>query len=557
MGTYTFNGSTTGLNPYAAFMLGIPDKTGLDEVTTPDTNAHAIHWAGFAQDDWKATPHLTINFGMRWEYHPPFADAFNNLAVMLPDTYSVINGVTVHGSVAIPAAFVPLVNPLFAASIAPTPIVTNIQAGLNRTLHTNQLTDFAPRIGFAWRPFGNDKTVIRAGYGKYIEAMLGTLADAAWGVPASDVGVFTNSVVNGQPTLSMPYPFPAYLGQPGSQSFSASGVVNYKDPFVQQWNFTIERNLGFNTGLRLSYDGNHGSQLGYSENLNQVAPNTIGFAKASAGEPYPLWAYISQEMNGGRSNYDAITIAGNKRLSHGLQFTNSYTFARNLANNQGYDPTAFGSQGGGTVSDIYNINLDYGNVSYTHRSRFLSTFLYELPFGRKGMLFNQANGFVDQIIGGWQLSGVMLFQTGPFLTIVAPGADPAGNNAENLSGAQRADIVPGVPLYPANKSVAGWINPAAFVKPANNIGRIGDSPVGAVVGPGTQAVSLSLFKTFPFGERARLQLGAAAANALNHPNYAVPSNLSVGTSGFGSVVNVQSQENGGPRSLMVTGRLTF
>jgi hypothetical protein len=355
----------------------------------------------------------------------------------------------------------------------------------------------------------------------------------------------------------MPYPFPSNIAQPGSQTFSASGEVNYKDPFVQQWNFTIERDLGFNTGLRLSYDGNHGTNLGYSENLDQVAPNTVGYAVAKAGAPYPLWAGISQDETGARSNYNAVTIAGNKRFSHGLQFTNSYTFAKNLSDAPGYDPTAFGSQAGGRASDTYDLNLDYGNVAFTHRSRFLSTFLYELPFGKKGMFLNKANGFVDSVIGGWQLSGVVLFQTGPFLTIVAPGADPAGNNAENLTGAQRADIVPGVPLYPANQGVAEWINPAAFVKPANNIGRIGDSPVGAVVGPGTQAVSLSLFKTFSVLEKARLQFGVAAANALNHPNYAVPSNLSVGTSGFGSITNVQTQENGGPRSLMVTGRITF
>jgi hypothetical protein len=556
-GEYTFNGSETGLNPFAAFLLGIPDRTVIGEVTTPDTNAHSIHYGVFAQDDWKATRNLTINFGMRWEYHPPFTDAFNNLAVFLPNTYNVINGVTVHGSVAVPNAFIPLVNSVFAASILPTPIIPASQAGLNSTLHTNQLTDFAPRIGFAWRPFGNDKTVVRGGYGKYIEAMLGTLASAAWGVPASDVGTFTNSIVNGKPTLTMPYPFPSNIAQPGSQNFDLSGAVNYKDPYVQQWNFTLERDLGFNTGLRLSYDGNHGANLGYTQNLNQVAPNTIGFTAASAGAPYPLWAYIAQEANGARSNYNAVTIAANKRMSHGLQFTNSYTYAKNLSNAQGYDPTAFGTQAGGTVSDIYNLNLDYGNVSFTHQSRFLSTFLYELPFGKKGMFLNKANAFVDGIVGGWQLSGVMLFQTGPFMTVIAPGADPAGNNSENESGAGRADIVPGVPLYPANQSVHEWINPAAFVKPANNIGRIGDSPVGSVIGPGTQAVSLSLFKSFSILEKARLQIGAAAANALNHPNYATPGNLSVGTSGFGSITNVQSQENGGPRSLMVTGRLTF
>jgi Carboxypeptidase regulatory-like domain len=557
VGQYTFNGSVSGMNPFEAFLLGIPDRTVIGEVTTPDTNAHAFHYGAFAQDDWKATAHLTINFGMRWEYHPPFTDGFNNLAVFLPNTYNVINGVTVHGSVAVPNAFIPLVNPVFAGSIAPTPIIPASQAGLNSTLHTNQLTDFAPRIGFAWRPFGNDKTVVRGGYGKYIEAMLGTLASAAWGVPASDVGTFTNKIVNGKPILSMPYPFPSNLEQPGSQSFQLSGVVNYKDPYVQQWNFTLERDLGFNTGLRLSYDGNHGSNLGYTQNLNQVAPNTIGYSAASAGAPYPLWGYIAQEANGARSNYNAVTAAANKRMSRGLQFTSSYTFAKNLSNAQGYNPTAFGTQAGGTVSDIYNINLDYGNVSFTHSSRFLSTFLYELPFGKSRMFLNKANALVDGVVGGWQLSGVMLFQTGPFLTVIAPGADPAGNNSENTSGAGRADIVPGVPSYPTNQSVHEWINPAAFVKPANNIGRIGDSPVGAIIGPGTQAVSLSLFKTFSILEKARLQIGAAAANALNHPNYAAPGNLSIGTSGFGSITNVQSQENGGPRSLMVTGRLTF
>ena len=555
MGSYTFNGSVSGMNPYQAFMLGIPDRTGVGIVDAPDSNGSAVHYALFAQDDWKVTPYLTVNYGMRWEYHPPFTDAWKNIAVFLPDSYSVINGVTVHGAVAV-AEGAP-VNSVFAGSIAPTPIITANQAGLPNTLHSSDKTSFGPRIGFAWRPFKDDKTVIRGGYGRFIEAMLGTLTGAGWVVQSSDVGSFTNTIVNGAPTLTLAHPFPANLAQNGSQSFQLSADVHYRDPYVQQWNFTIERSLGFGTGIRVTYDGNHGSDIGYTQNLAQVAPNTIGFAKAAAGSAYPLWAYIAQESTGARSNYHAFTVAGNKRMSHGLQFASSYSFAKNLSNGQGYNPTAFASQSGGTVTDIYNINLDYGNVAFTHRNRFLTTFLYELPFGRNKMLVSKANGFVDALIGGWQLSGVLLFQTGPFLTVVAPGADPSGNNSVNTSGAGRADIVSGVPLYPANQGIGGWINPAAFVKPANNIGRPGNSPVGAVVGPGTEAVSLSLFKTFQIKERMRIQVGAAASNALNHPNYAVPSNLSIGTAGFSSITNVQSQENGGPRSIQVTGRLSF
>ncbi len=555
-GEYTFNGSISGMNPYQAFMLGIPDTTTVGIVDVPDSNGNAIHYGVYAQDDWKVTSHLTVNYGLRWEYHPPFHDFLNNIAVFLPDNYAVINGQTVHGAVAVSPGAV--VDPTFAASIAPSPILSPTQAGLPNTLHYSDLTSFAPRIGFAWRPFKSDKTVIRGGYGKFIEAMLGTLTSAGWGVQSSYVGTFTNSIVNGQPTLSMATsPFPANLAQPGVQNFELSGAVHYVDPYVQQWNFTIEQDLGFNTGVRVSYDGNHGTNLGYTENLNQVAPNTIGFAKASAGQPYPSWSYIAQEANGARSNYDALTVSFHKRMSNGLQFNSSYAFAKNLSNGQGYNPTAFPTQAGGTVSDIYNINLDYGNVSFTHRERFQTTFLYDLPFGRKGMFLNKSNKFVDSIVGGWELSGVALFQTGPFMTVIAPGADPAGNNSDNTSGAGRADIISGVPLYPTNQGVADWINPAAFVKPTSNIGRIGDSPVGSVVGPGTQAVSLSIFKSVAIREGIRFQFGASASNAFNHPNYAVPSNLKIGTAGFSSLTNVQTTENGGPRSIQATARLTF
>jgi hypothetical protein len=557
MGVYTFNGSVSGLRPFNAFLLGIPDQTSITEVTTTDTNAHAIHYAMFAQDDWKVTPHLTINYGLRWEYHPAFGDSYSNNAVLLPDAYTVTNGVTVHGTVVVPDAFLSQVNQVFAESIARTPVIGAAEAGLPQTLHVADKTSFAPRIGFAWRPFGNDKTVIRAGYGRFIETVLGTLASAGWGIAAGYTGTFTNSIVNGTPTLSMPYPFPSNLAQPGVQQFVSTTPVRYRDPKIDQWNFTFERDLGKNIGIRLSYDGNHGSDIGYTDNLNQVAPNTIGFAKAVLSAPYPLWAVIFDHRSGARSNYGALTVEANKRLSRGLQFSSSYAFAKGLSNGQGFNPGGYTSQGGGTVSDIYNIDLDYGPVPYIRTNRWLSTFLYELPFGRKGTLLSGANRFADAIVGGWQVAGVMLFQSGPRLNVVAPGVDPAGNNSVNVSGAGRADIVSGVPLYPANRSIAGWVNPAAFVKPANNIGRIGDSPIGAIRGPGTQAVSLSLTKTIVMGERLRFQIGAAASNALNHPNYAPPSNLSLGTAGFSSINNVQSQDAGGPRAIQVTARLRF
>jgi hypothetical protein len=162
-------------------------------------------------------------------------------------------------------------------------------------------------------------------------------------------------------------------------------------------------------------------------------------------------------------------------------------------------------------------SLDYGNVSYTRKHRFLGTFLYDLPFGKGRLLGANANGFLDRIIGGWELAGVLLFESGPFLTVTAPGTDPSGTGFDFFN-AGRADIVSGVPLYPAGRNIYNWINTASLALPANNTGTWPAEGVGTYVGPGTQAVSLSLFKAVPINGRVRMQLGVAATNMLNHPN---------------------------------------
>ncbi|HTS24448.1 MAG TPA: TonB-dependent receptor [Bryobacteraceae bacterium] len=551
MGSYSFNNSvTSGLigSPLGAFLLGIPDSSGMATVLNPDTDGYANHYAAYVQDDWKVTERLTVNFGLRYEYHPAFRDHYNNTANFLLDSNSIQNGTPVHGAVVIPDAAVKLINPAFTESIAPTPILTASQAGMPQSLRYSEKFDFAPRIGFAWRL--SNKTVIRGGYGKYIEAELGALINAAWAVEASDVAKFTNQIVNGKPLYSFPYALPADLAQPGSQVFDLAGDIHYKDPYVQQWNVTVERDLGFQTGLRVSYDGSHGTNLGVTTNPDQVPANTVGFAAAAKAAPYPLLAQIVYLTNAARSNYNAITVALNKRMSRGLQFQVSYNHAKNLSNGGGYAPSGFAGEGGGTLSDPSNPNLDYGNVAYTRRDRFETTFLYNLPFG------HAQNRVVRQLAGGWELAGVLLFQSGPFLTVVASGADPSGTNFPNLQGSGRTDILSGVALYPAKQTPAQWLNAGAFAVPANNIGRFGNEPVGAVNGPGTQAVSLSLFRSIAFTERLRLRFGVAAANALNHPNYGNPG-LTLNTSTFGTITTLQSAEGAGPRQVQLTGRITF
>jgi hypothetical protein len=567
LGRFNFNGSVssdlltngvvTPYEPVEAFLLGIPDSTSIATVIEPDTHAYAAHYAGFAQDDWKLSSRLTLNFGLRYEYHPMLRDHLNNTTNFLPDYTSTVNGQVVNGAVVIPnqAAF-SILNPNFAQSIYPTPILTAAQAGIPASLRDSQKTDFAPRVGFAWQPFSNGRTVIRGGYGRFIEALMGSMVDDAWGVDTSDVANFTNSISGGKATYTFPYPYPSNLAQPGSQAFyQAFDAKHYKDPYVEEWDFTIEHDLGKGVGIRASYDGNHGAKLGVITNANEVQPNTIGFAAASASAPFPLWDYIAYQKSIAMSNYNAFTIAVQKRFSGGLQFQASYILTKNLADNAGYDPVYFTGEAGGTISNQFNPRLDYGNVSFSHRQRFLATFLYELPIGKGKLLARNANGLLDRVIGGWELAGVVVAETGPYLTILA-GNDPSGTGFPELVGDGRADTVAGVSPY-TGQSLNQWINPAAFATPANNIGRFGNSSVGAVTGPGTQAVSLSLFKGVAITERIRMQIGASAANAFNHPNYDVPGNLTVGTSGFAQIGNLQSAEGAGPRSLQLGGRINF
>ena len=558
-GQYGFNGSSsvegTIGDPYAAFLLGYPDYTYFAQVVNPNMNGLGYSYAVFAQDDWKITSTLTLNLGLRYELHPPLKDVQGNTADFLPDWSGIVNGQQVTGAVVIPnQAAQQWTNPGFVSSIAPTPILTAKQAGVPEKLRYTDKNDFGPRIGFAWRPFHNNKTVLRGGYGRFIEAPLGFSLLSGWAVSSSSVQFFGNDYdSSGNPILSFPSPFPASLNTSGGQSFYYAFPVKYKDPTVMQWNLSFERDLGFNTGLRLSYVGSHGSHLETMVDLNQVHPNTTGYSNQTL--PFPLWGVIQSVNNGAESNYNAMTVEVHKRFSNGLQFQSSYAFTRDLSDEAGAAPASFVGAGGSWVTDRFHLGLDYGNVAYDRRHRFLTTYLYELPFGHGKKFFANSNGFLNTAVGGWEVAGVVLVQSGPFLTPYEASTDPSGTNMINVVGLTRPDIVSGVSPY-GNRSASNYLNPAAWAIPPDNIGRFGNAPVGGVVGPGTKAVSLSLMKSIGFAESAKFQFGAQISNLFNHRNYDVP-NMALDTGAFGTITSLQKAEGAGPRAMQLTARISF
>jgi len=565
LGRYYFNkasavGTTVGV-PFASFLLGYPDQTQTADVLAPDMNGRGNAYAFYVQDDWKVTPDLTLNFGLRYEYHPMLRDKYENSAQFLPDTYTSINGVNVRGAVVVPTTYALNNNvlPSFRNGISPLPILTAQQAGISSSLVSVSKDDFAPRFGFAWRPLHNDKTVIRGGFGRFIAGALGGNVVGGWAVSASATNTYTNAYSSsGAPNLAFPSPFgTGSTTSTGSLDFDYAITPHYNDPTVQQWNLTVEQDLGFDTGLRVSYAGSHGQNLGLTVDANQLAYGT-GTPNLNQ-RPFPELNSIYQVRNLASSNYHAMTVEANHRMTRGLQFQGSYTFARNLSEEGGMNPTANATETGGSPSDTYHPGLDYGNVIYTRRHRFMASFLYDLPFGHGKMFLSNSNYLVNTLVNDWQLSGYYLQQSGPFLTPITSSVDPTGSGmiTKGWQSYARPDVVPGVSPYLTGKGARNLLNPAAFVQPGANIGRQGTASVGSVVGPGTNTFSTSLMKSLSFSERFKFQMGAQVQNLFNHHNFDIPTSLDISTSNFGQITNMQTKDNAGPRAIALTARLSF
>ncbi len=564
-GQYNFNNSTSYTNPlgnasigdsFTGFLLGYPDYTVLaQQVNHPAMNGQGYGYGFYGQDDWKITNRLTLNLGLRYELHPPLKDVDYNTAAFLP-AYNV-NGVA--GAVVVPnTRALAYDSSDFAASIAPSPIITAQQAGIPQALRYTYKKDFGPRVGFAWRPYGTDKMVLRGGWGRFIEQPLGFSLVSGWAVASSFLNYsYQSQDANNNPTIAFPAPFTSTVSS-GGASFQYAFPIHYKDPSVQQWNLTLEQDLGHNVGLRLSYIGSHGSNLETFIDDNQLQPNTTGYNPALG--PFPSWGYIESIANEAESNYNSMSAAVNKRFTNGLQFQASYMWTRDLSDGQGYAPSSITAEGGAVTSNRFHPGLDYGNVAFDRRNRFLTTFLYELPAGH-GKPFLATSRALDYLVGGWNLGGVVVLQGGAFLTPYQINTDPGGTGLLSNNGSTRADRAAGQPVYYHGPQQPDriFINPYAYVDPPANSGGFGNAGVGNVVGPGTQSVSLSLIKETTIREGMKFNFGAEASNLLNHRNYDTPDmNVDDGVvGGFGVTTALQTAEGAGPRNIELTARISF
>jgi hypothetical protein len=587
---FAFTGQITG-NQFADYLAGVPVETQYYTLT-PQNDGKSVYYGFFAQDEWKAMPNLTISYGLRYEYHPAYHDqdgAIGNFDPSTPGTGSVIypNG---HQNL-LDSSFLANFDACgYGPSSTPyascTPVLSNSQAHLPSSLRKSQKDRILPRFGFSWRPYNNDKTAVRGGFGVYNTTLLGSIFFALTDTLQAASLTYINSATPTGPAYAWPQTSPGSGSNTpvyGTAAFNTSNQINWKDPYSMQWNLSVDHEFSGNIGARITYIGMKTDQLVWGPNLNDMSYSTTTPAQLRplTDRPFPNWGTVNAHNPGAQATYDALQLEANHRFQHGFTFESAYTWAKNLADNQGPQATGFAGENGGNVGQVstyaYNRQLDYGNVYGTRRQRWINTGVYQLPFGQGGKFATDLNRFENALVSGWQLSSIFLLQTGPYLNAYIPGndADPSGTGSGILYGRDQHPDVIGK-IVPAHRGRNEWVNPAAFACPSNSgytaasyggnpcsvgvtsapIGRFGSESVGDIEGPGTVNWSAGLSKQFAITDNLHLRTEATFTNVLNHTNLNDPL-LDITNPNFGKITTARGSDFGGNRTGQLSLRLEF
>ena len=435
--------------------------------------------------------------------------------------------------------------------------------------------DLDPRVSLAYRPFNNDKTVIRAGFGIFTQTTLGPMSFNNAGNPTSNLLTHVNVVsgANGglarvAPAFQFPSTSPATSAVTlGGGSLEQANDPHFRDPQAAQWNLTIERQVAPSTVVRASYVGMANYRLPVTIDLNQIAASKTPWnTGATAGvfvdnrAPYQNWTLLMSSENLGHAIYQAGIVEVDHRMSHGLGLQGSYTLAKDLSDAQGSDaPTVFGSEEAYAVetANRFDLKSNRGNVVATPRHRALITGTYQLPYGA-GRTFTGPR-YLNAVLGGWDASTVTTMQSGQWLTpTTSPAFDQSNTGMAVRSGGGailRPDCGFGNPYQIRHRGI--FFNQSAFAETPSGAGRFGNCGVGILEGPNFIDVNSGLAKNVSLHERYKLRFEATFTNVLNHSNFAPPQTNISNTATFGALTTVLPQGLGGNRTGQVALRLDF
>jgi len=494
-------------------------------------------WELYAQDTYRLRPNLTLTLGMRYSRFNQPTDAKGHATGFDPALFDLSKAPQIDPSTGllVPNTGTPL-NGVIIGGV-------NSPFGDEAARHDTK--DFAPRIGLAWDPFKTGKTSIRAGYGIFYDAP---------SVGTQENGEFSNPPFANNITISS-----TVLNDPGSVApdlnlFPPALTVqqsDWKQPYVQEWSLDVQREVLHNFFLDVGYFGNKGTHLVGVIDINEPLP----LAYVAAGIPAPITRGTrTQRLNAVRpflgydainvfssrfdSDYHALQVAAQKRLTGNSLISVNYTYSHGITNSQSDFRTP---------QNTYDLAAERGETQFDRRHIFNASYVYEFPF------YRSQEGFTGHALGGWEVSGIIYAYSGlPLTATNGASIDPAGLGLlDGNSFAGRRPNQVSNPNSAAPHTFGEWFNTAAFVNPPSAAGPPGDAPRGSIRGPGLQRWDISLFKNTRLTETTKLQFRAESFNIFNHTNFDAVS-TSRSSSLFGRVTSTRD-----PRIMQLALKLYF
>jgi hypothetical protein len=590
LGQYKYDPVYTG-NPSLSFTGYavadfLADQMHLADIyTSPNINDVQWYDSGYLEDDWKVAHNLTINLGLRYDYFQPYKDNAGMQANFVANTLGIGTGTGVYQLPSRSRQNVVLGAPFLAALAKDNVTVQYLD---NERLATAQKTNFAPRIGFAYQP--TSKTVIRSGFGIFYGGLQSQgNTNLGYNFPFANTANINppNCVVGSCPSLAsegvtLETGLVSQIGN-GIQNFvsdpSLQGIdPNIKTPYTMNYNLSFERQITSDIVATVSYVGNVSRHLalGYSPNTVRglYAPGT----STQQFQPFPDIGGITVIHYGGVSDYNSLQAKLEKRMSKGLSFLATYTWAHALddTSDAGNLETAVGDRNMALIP----YTEEYTNSPYDIRHRFTVNGNYALPFG-KGKAFLNKSRWEDETVGGWSSSLTFAAQTGtpfsvgPNINTAAGGGTRAIKIRDPFRPSGAPDSTnPGVTCALKTRTKTNWYNPCAFANPlpGSYIGTTFPSPVTSeataiaflggrslnIYGPGYYSVNMSLFKDFATFHKQYLSFRADAFNLLNHPTLANPS-ITNNNSNGGQITGPKTFQNNTPdaRFLQLSMKYVF
>ncbi|SPF34274.1 conserved exported hypothetical protein [Candidatus Sulfopaludibacter sp. SbA4] len=455
-------------------------------------------YQGYAQDEFKATPNLTLNLGLRYEYYSVMHEILNRSAV-----------VDILGC----GGYCPKGTPYYDPNTK----------------------DFGPRIGLAWAPgMFHGKTTVRTGFGIYY----GGNQNDDFSDPAESAVPRYSLLQSDFPALG--FPLVAFL-DPKNQLFSPKAIDRHrKDLYYENWDFVVQHEVAKDFVAQVGYVGGEGHHLFTRYTINLINPLT-------GTRPLPNFSSFGLKANDGNNNFNALQASLQRRFVRGLLFQMNYMWSHGITDG------SIGSGESVSFQDQSCRACDRSSTNIDVRHTLTTNAIYELPFGRGKRFLN--GGLGSQIFGGWELAGIVGARTGlPVnITITRKAATLPDQNASG----QRPNYVAGQPIYAVDQSITDWFNKAAFATPAN--GTWGDLGRYIANGPGTYEIDSSLQKRFRLTEKLGLNIRAAGYNLFNHPQYANPSG-NTSSASFGritGILNTGAVGTGAPRRIEFMIRAEF